>query len=245
MKLDQEEQQLVRMERERVTNSSRRSFLQKSSAAALVTTLAAQPVWGKCTVSGAMSGGSVTQDNRDDYCTIPEVWGRSPGFWMTLLSHNGDGPGNRGRGNAQGNGNNGNNGNNNGVNASLASAFPLVEAGDLDTLRCFIRQVMAEAYFDLPPGDTVPGEHCNVAAELASPGGVKFQLAAIWLDAYFGFFAGHSLPGRDAGSPQEWVEHFYALTFLAGDLGDAVFAAVFSGDATTQWNELAPGMVCV
>ena len=60
------------------TTDSRRKFIQKAAAGTILTTLPASSVWGVCTVSGALSGGSQVVDN----CKIPPLTGgRSPGYW--------------------------------------------------------------------------------------------------------------------------------------------------------------------
>lgn len=60
------------------TPSSRRKFIKKASVGALITTLPAQSVWGACTVSGALSGGSKVNND----CISPSfLVGMSPGFW--------------------------------------------------------------------------------------------------------------------------------------------------------------------
>ncbi len=60
---------------------SRRKFIQKAAAGTILTTLPASSVWGVCTVSGALSGGSQVVDS----CQIPGpgvlTGGRSPGYW--------------------------------------------------------------------------------------------------------------------------------------------------------------------
>ena len=187
-------------------DTSRRRFLQKSSTVALITTLAAQPVWGQCTVSGATSGGSGPEEG-DDPCVIPNVSGRSPGFWSAAMYD----------GNA------------------VISAFPNIPSNRKADLRCYIDELKAIGTFDIPSTE----QTWNVAAALASSGGLKFNLAAIWLDAHFGFFTA-PLPGVVAAFPQDWVNHFDALFQLSGD---SVFTAVFT-DGNTSWNSLPADYDC-
>lgn len=218
MKLDQDEKLTPPQSESRVTArsaKSRRDFLHKSSAAVLITSLAAQPVWGRCTVSGAMSGGSATHGEDEDPCVVPEVWGQPPMFWASDMDQG---------------------------SASLDSAFPMV--ADKEALRCFIAQVRAESFYTLPSTPTSPSEMINVSEALATPGGIHFQLAGIWLNASFGFFEGGMLPGRDASSPQDWVEHFFSLSLAGDEWGDAIFDAVYRGDAQTQWSHLPDGYAC-
>lgn len=229
MKLDQEEKPIVPMESSHageIQSSSRRGFIQKSSTAALITTLAAQPVWGRCTVSGAMSGGSATQSEEEDPCRIPDAVGPSPQFWVAAAAPH---PG-RGQGN-------------NGNSWALRNAFPSVE--DLSALRCYIDDIRSQSFYTVPATPDSPSVEVNVGQALSSPGGIQFQLAAIWLNAHFGFFIPEPLPGRDETSPQDWVEHFYILSLVDdGDLGDLIFNSVFDDGATTQWNEIPSGYAC-
>lgn len=220
MKLDQEEKRTDLENANEVAASrskSRRDFLHKSSATVLITSLAAQPVWGRCTVSGAMSGGSATQGD-DDPCMVPEVWGQPSDSWAADLTQDA---------------------------AGLTEAFRLV--ADKEALRCFIAQVRAEGFFTVPETPTSPAETVSVNEALASPGGTHFYLAGIWLNAYFGFFEGGMLPGRDASLPQEWVEHFFSLS-LASEKSDwdddSLFHNVFRPDAITQWSGLPEGYAC-
>ncbi len=60
-------------------HNNRRKFLKKAAVGAVVSSLPAQSVWGACTVSGALSGGSNFQQNCDNYFLIR---GFSPGRWM-------------------------------------------------------------------------------------------------------------------------------------------------------------------
>jgi len=192
--------------------STRRVFLRKGTAAAALTTLAAQPVWGKCTVSGAMSGGSRHED--DDPCKIPNVVGRSPGFWTEAMY----------------------------VGNALRSAFPNVPNGHITRLRCFIDQEKVNNNFTykLSPDEQIT---ISVAAALSDPGGLAFNLAAIWLNAFFGFFPDAIVP--DVVTPQDWVEHFNGLWVVAGDSGIDPFEVIFSDDdPSTSWNYLPPGYQC-
>ncbi len=66
-------------EKSAATTDSRRKFIQKAAAGTILTTLPASSVWGVCTVSGALSGGSQVVDN----CKFPPLTGggRSPEYW--------------------------------------------------------------------------------------------------------------------------------------------------------------------
>ena len=74
------------------------------------------------------------------------------------------------------------------------------------------------------------------------PYGINWNLAAIWLDAFFGFFDGVPVPGNLPGTPQNWVNHFYNLSIVFADAGwgeDAAWNPVFNnGSSSTLWNAL-------
>lgn len=73
------------MSNETNKTDSRRQFLKKTSAGVVISTLPATSVWGACTVSGALSGGSKVND---DCNTIPVLTnGRSHGSWKQILTH--------------------------------------------------------------------------------------------------------------------------------------------------------------
>lgn len=206
MKLDQNEKARSTRNEDEAQSSSRRKFLQKSSAAALVTSLAAQPVWGQSQCSGTMSGGSNTQTD-DDPCVIPNVFGRSPGFWTQAMYN--------------GNGN------------AVISAFTSVDNFDSGKLICYIDEVKANNSYTIPATPDSSEQQVNVATALKYPGsngGNNWNLAAIWLDARFGFFGNVAPPGR-LNTPQEWVEHFFALSVVV----DEPFNVVFGGNPTTTW----------
>jgi len=202
-----------------VPGSSRRRFLQKTSTTAVITTLAAQPVWGQCTVSGAMSGGS-RPDDTDDPCEFPSgLVGRSPGFWSRGMYTLGN---------------------------ALLSAFPSLTGPDKkDRLTCFIDREVKTQVFTIP---SIPSWNGTVANALSSEGGVAWNLAAIYLDAYFGVFSG-PIPDMGILSPthQDWVNHFDGLVYQWGE--DTVFNSVFPfGDddgPTTTWNALGTSQCTV
>lgn len=224
-------------------SSSRRQFLQKSSATVLMTSLAAQPVWGGCKVSGAMSGGSATKDQDDDPCRIPHVGGRPPSFWGAVKGKKG------GSGKGPGSGPGGKAGpslkaQSVQTNAALADAFPWV--GDVSALEDYVGELKASSFFTVAATPGSPAEIVNVGSAIESPGSVYYHLAAIWLNAYFGFFRGEPLPGGGEGAPQDWVDHFHALsvrdTLMAqggsGGWGNLIFESVYEGHSQTEWNEL-------
>ena len=220
MKLDQTDEASIGKSKEgdQAQSPSRRKFLRSTSTTALVTSLAAQPVWGQCTVSGAISGASTSPTNADS-CFIPPLIfgaGRSPGFWSSAM-YNGN---------------------------AVISAFPSYRPQDRTNLRCHIDSVKNANSYSLP---STPPQFINVANALSNPGGTggnNWNLAAIWLDAYFGFFGNAALPGNPLPTPQDWVDHFYPLYIISGE-SDSVFNSVFDdGNASTSWMELPAGNSC-
>lgn len=242
--------------------SSRRKFLQKSSAAVLMTSLASQPVWGRCTVSGNLSGGSAVDDRNSDDCTIPDARVRRPHYWKSVKrgghGHPGNGPG-KGPGKGGGFGPGGGHGRSASVpgvtsqsqdsdsdsiaysdqNAELKSAFIWVE--DTDALATYIEEIKTGSTFVLPATPDHPQQVINIGQALEM-GGLYENLANVWLNAHFGFFQGALLSDGGGGSPQDWVEHFYALHLRnAHEWGDLIFEAIYDDTATTNWNEVPLG----
>jgi hypothetical protein len=89
----------------------------------------------------------------------------------------------------------------------------------------------SNSYSIHPRSETALTQVTTIANALGTFGRDQ-HLAAIWLNAYFGFFDNTLLPGRSNPTPQDWVEHFYALSEIGGD---DVFRAVYSSAATTAW----------
>lgn len=225
MDLEPNQETKAELKSEKAQSPSRRKFLRSSSTAALVTSLAAQPVWGQCTVSGNQSGASSSPTNGDACFIPPPLYsaGRSPGFWTEAVF----GPGN-----------------------AVISAFSSHNGTQAADLRCYIEGVMMDNFYTVPiPGTDLRSEPINVYAALQSPGGTggnNWNLAAIWLDAYFGFFDGAILPGGGSSStPEEWaqawVDHFFALYEISNH-SDSVFDTVY-GESSTLWT-LPPGYSC-
>lgn len=221
MKFEQNEEARTEMKGDEAQSPSRRKFLRSSSTAALITSLAAQPVWGQCTVSGAMSGASTSPTNGDACFIPPELYGagRSPGFWSSAM-YNGN---------------------------AVISAFSSFNGSQAADLRCFIDEVKATSSYTIPETSTTSSMTINVAQALMYPGGTggnNWNLAGIWLDAYFGFFDGAILPGVLSPTPQDWVEHFFAL-YVISNQSDSVFNSVFNdGSSSTAWNLLPIDYSC-
>ena len=63
--------------------NKRRNFLKKSATGVVIASLPAKSVWGACSVSGALSGNLSTNADRHT-CHMPDLHGgRSPGNWKT------------------------------------------------------------------------------------------------------------------------------------------------------------------
>ena len=198
--------------------AGRRGFLRRASlGGAVMTTIAARPAWGQCSISGAMSGGSARAVERTQQdCHTGNIVSRSPGFWGTLT------PG------------------------QVKDEFSIEGTGNPAEIQAVkdriaaIQLVQTNNSFLIP---SVGGPAVNVAAALADSGGLAYNLAAIWCTAYFRDELGRITflpPGTKpadapaptdlAGFAQLWVSHFDALVQLdlenGGD-GDTPFGAVF------------------
>lgn len=179
----------------------RRRFIKAATAGAAVTTLAARPVWGSCTISGAMSGGSVRAgEEMVDYCHYNGGPLRSPGFWKKLQA------------------------------GAVRDQFNIPGKGKPRKIQAVIDKmeeieaVKDQNSFYVPSEDFTYG----VGGALDNPGGLSFNLAAIWLDAYYGFTPLNP-PGADTSSmsdserAQAWVTHFDALAAINGSIFSTVF----------------------
>ena len=221
---------------------SRRKFLRTSSTTALVTSLAAQPVWGQ---TCSASAGSAASQVQCDVTSIPNVSGRSTDFWsqawtqpleetvtssepITETTRRGAPPGSSTSTTSS----------YTTVTSTVAadlslylSAFPSVSQTDAEALLLYIKDVMASNMFTIPGTSTQTPQVYNVADAINGWGSSR-NLAAIWLNAYFEHFD-IAPPGRP-NTPQDWVEHFHALYELSGG-GGMVFDAVLNNFATTAW----------
>ena len=203
--------------------SSRRKFLKKTSAGAIITTLPAQSVWGACTVSGALSGGS---KEVGECVYIPLSGGRSPGFWRDLTT-----------------------------GSSLADAFPYLKAWHKvhnatrrDCEEAYLINVINQAknttIFIGNDPTTGSAISLNIATALTSPGGIAWNLAAVYLNFVFNFHPPISviLPsGYIINTVEKLIQHLYALE-LRGQLSGFDFGF---NDGSTAWEPAIGASGCV
>ncbi|MEH6473197.1 MAG: hypothetical protein V7752_18320 [Halopseudomonas sp.] len=164
---------------------SRRSFLQKASVGAAITTLPAASVWGGTCSDSAASSNSGSHVHTD--CTFPLLsGGRSPGNWKNFEDNihdtftavgavKDDSP----------------------PNANASQGNSSCSYAEYQAFKdCYIAQiniVMGHTIttFSTP---TFPGITFTVADGLSSNGtgmsNIKFHLAAAYLNGYFGFYDG-------------------------------------------------------
>lgn len=186
------------IEQQESSGSSRRKFLIKSSAGVVITTLPAHSVWGACNASG-LSGGS---RSGGDVCIIPEVsGGRSPGSWAKYVE-SGD-PDNNKR---------------NKVRemfslSTVDSEGGLVKPADtqLNEAFCSVRSHIAsmpDVVLSDGSGD-IPYATLNIHTAMQNSGGI-WNLAAYYLNAYFGFYGDIS----PFNSAEEMVQHVWAVLII-------------------------------
>ncbi len=181
-------------------NDSRRKFLVKTSAVSLISTLPATSVWGACTVSGALSGGSKV---KDDCTTIFLSNGRSPGFWKDADTKS---PG-----------------------RAIASVFPYLTAYTGSRFNCeksYLMSVIGAAKeIDIYLGKNENGEPVFINIKDAflnhAGEGLAYNLAAVYLNAVFGFYDSY-LPvtlssGDTINNGAELIAHLFALDVIYGD----------------------------
>ena len=169
---------------------SRRKFLLKTSAGVVITTLPVQSVWGACNASG-LSGGSRSADS---VCVMPIVTGgRSPGSWRKFAKSGEP--------------------DKVGLN-KVKSMFSMSKNDDLTAAYCSVRshiKNMPDVVLSDGSG-TIPRNSLNIYEALQSQGGI-WNLAAYYLNAYFGFY-GDISPFTSA---EELVQHVWGVMYINND----------------------------
>ncbi|MDN4501805.1 hypothetical protein QX776_05305 [Alteromonadaceae bacterium BrNp21-10] len=165
---------------------TRRSFIKRSSAGFLISSLPAQSVWGACNASG-ISGGS---RNISNTCYFPNVnGGLSPGFWEKFLDLE----------NWNGN--------------SFQSKFSFYSAAsddDIAKVKCEIASYINSTTVRLSNGaGNIPSALLNLGQALANPGGI-WNLAAFYLNAHYGFY---TLP-PEFSSADELTQHMWGVLYV-------------------------------
>ncbi len=205
---------------------SRRKFMKKAALGSLVLTVPAKPVWGACSVSGAVSG-NASRVNQD--CVFLNLTnGRSPGFWRA----SGAEPfATCGKGSSGGKND----------KKNLASAFPYLQAykpkgKESDSLFvCEMNKLRARITDEVNNAVVVVGHdvngnvvELNIKVALSECGGLAWNLAAIYLNAVFGFYDNIGLWGTmlDSGdlieNADDLIAHYYGLSMVHG-LNDSDF----------------------
>jgi len=205
--------------------NSRRKFLVRTSAVSLISALPATSVWGACTVSGALSGGSKVNG---DCTTVILGNGRSPGSWRDFT--NGE---------------------------KIASAFPYLQDykqpgknADNTEYECekthLINIIIAAKNVTIVLGKDEHGSifSINIEDALNSTGGIAWNLAAVYLNAQFGFYNSY-LPitlntGDTITNGEELIKHLFALDVLNPEPYDEdTYYGFTDGDGSTNYEPTA------
>lgn len=157
--------------------NSRRQFIVKSVVGSAALSVPGKSVWGACSVSGAMSG-NVSRMNPEQKCSAPTViGGHSPGSWKDALN-----------------------------GQKLKAIFAVLQEKDVPSMPAAqpgsILWVAYEKHLEtvikthsmaidsrvLDDGITYVNGGVPLFNALDSNGGVDYNLAAVWLNVYFGFY---------------------------------------------------------
>jgi hypothetical protein len=188
----------------------RRSFLKKSTAGVMMTSLPAQSVWGACNASG-ISGGSRSTTT----CDMPFLTGgRSPGFWWRFTPAF---PGMF----------------SNGSFKDVFTAYAGASSTVINNAKCDMTTYLFATTITLSVGaGPIPAATLNLGDALSSNGGI-WNLAAVYLNAKFGLYA-IPLP---FDNEQDLIEHIWGV--LAVEQGgiptnfDSLVSS-FTDGSTTQ-----------
>jgi hypothetical protein len=174
-------------------SSSRRKFLVKTSAGVVITTLPAHSVWGACNASG-LSGGS---RSAGVVCIIPDVsGGRSPGSWKMYISAPN-------------------------VNVQRNKVREMFSMGqgasntEKDVAICAVYNFIDSlSPIVLSDGSgSIPSATLDIKTALETGGNYSngiWNLAAYYLNAYFGFY-GDISPFTSA---EEMVQHVWSVLYI-------------------------------
>ena len=204
-------------------NNSRRKFLAKTSAVSLISALPATSVWGACTVSGALSGGSKVNND----CTIiPLTGGRSHGFWKDNATT--------------------------GKSIGSAFPYLKNYPNNSERKKCEKKHLISliELVKDekVIIGKNENGEAVSIDIRVALESNIAPQkhLAAVYLNAKFGFYASslpQILPSGDLISDgTELITHLYALDIINPGIGDSNEYFGFT-DGSTGFEVIASGCI--
>ncbi|MGJ8680888.1 hypothetical protein [Paraglaciecola sp.] len=209
--------------------SQRRKFLKRASAGVIASSLPTQSVWGyECTVSGAQSG-NMSGIAHHKECDLPNFSpGRSPGTWHQFILYECD------------------------QHASidkLHSMFTYVgshfnaqhDADDSEKAgkrRCIISEVkaVAEHTMNIDSNLLEAGFETKISTALSSSGGLDWNVAAMWLNMYFGL-GGYS-PASDAAHADSVIEQFLSYLVIQANANQSINLDSlynFDDDASTSY----------
>jgi hypothetical protein len=193
------------------TSNSRRTILKRASAGVVLTSLPAQSVWGAvCTLSGAQSGNMSGIERHKD-CEKPVLFGgRSPGTWTKLA---GDDPSKL-----------------HAVFTSSPEKNGQFSAHDIDIRQCYMdkikviamsnNMVRPENVNELINGDFENNVYSALGLDDGSkPGGLDYNMAAVWLNVYFGLYNNVAYQTEDANYASAVVEQFLAYLVIQHNSG--------------------------
>jgi len=181
------------MKDQTANKNSRRKFLVRTSAVSLISALPATSVWGACTVSGALSGGSKVNY---DCTTIFLSNGRSPGFWRDADTK------------TQGD--------------AIVDVFTYLQYYSC-TRTCERTHLMSvigtakEIDIDLGKNENGNNVSINIKGALLDPGGIAYNLAAVYLNAEFGLYNIFPITlssGDTINNGAELIKHLFQLDVL-------------------------------
>ncbi|MGS2721917.1 hypothetical protein [Paraglaciecola aestuariivivens] len=181
----------------------RRTFLKRATAGAVLTSLPAHSVWGAvCSVSGAQSG-NLSGIRRHKDCEKPELpEGRSPGYWKGLITSSE---------------------NVHGAFTSVSNSGGPNNTYNQSVQACYVNEVtnVAKTYsMDIPSEFITPDFITNIYDSLMDEGHLDYNMAGVWLNAYFGF--GGFTPG--VASANKVVSDLIAYIIMQERSGNPVNA---------------------
>lgn len=198
--------------------NTRRKFIKKTTVGAIITTLPAKSVWGICTVSGALSGGS----QQTQTCEIPPPvflsGGRSTGFWRGESSNNGNGNGNAG--------------------GNFHGGFSNHGPNDENCIKAEILALQKSTAVLLDEENGIVLEIYNALQSNGSgDSNFAFHLAGAYLNAYYGFYP---LPFSPYGinTAEDLVKHLYAASMIHGvsAIVSAIEGSYTEGESEYEFN---------
>jgi len=161
--------------------NSRRQFIVKAAVGSAALSVPGKSVWGACSVSGAMSG-NISRVNPEQKCEAPLIFGgRSPGTWKDALDGSMNGQRLKDMFTA--------------LQRVDYPAMPAAEPGSIlwVAYESHLESVIKSNSMKIDKrvlDDDVSYANGGVPLfdALDEPGGMDYNLAAVWLNTYFGFY---------------------------------------------------------